>query len=320
MADAKLETEVEEDLHIVETDTLPAPGALAQPAAAEEKDDDDEEDEDDARLADSEDDADEEVESGARKKRLKRRAAQKQAKERTIRENEELRRHTAQLEARLAAVEKNALGHNETLLDQRLSEAQREIRQADAVIAKAIEAGNGEDVTQALAFRDRAKEEAARLEAAKTRLSEVRTAPPPSNGIDPRAAALGKQWMEANPWFDPQEGDDDSAVAAAIDRRLVREGYRPDTMDYWEELTSRVKKRLGGATSQREGDDPPAKRKTPPPMGGGQREHVPPSTRREVHVTPERRKAMEDNGSWDDPVKRQKILKAYAEYDRNRPT
>ena len=45
---------------------------------------------------------------------------------------------------------------------------------------------------------------------------------------------------------------------------------------------------------------------------------MPASTRKGVYVTPERRQAMEDAGVWDDPVARNKYLKAYAEYDRNR--
>jgi hypothetical protein len=50
---------------------------------------------------------------------------------------------------------------------------------------------------------------------------------------------------------------------------------------------------------------------------GNTREHVPQSTKKEVYVTPDRKQAMIEAGYWDDPVKRNQMLKAYQAHDRN---
>ena len=57
------------------------------------------------------------------------------------------------------------------------------------------------------------------------------------------------------------------------------------------------------------------RRKAPPT--GQTREHAPQSTKREIYVTPERKQAMIEAGIWDDPVRRNQMLKAYQAYDKS---
>jgi hypothetical protein len=45
----------------------------------------------------------------------------------------------------------------------------------------------------------------------------------------------------------------------------------------------------------------------------------PPSTRKEVYVSPERVQAMKDAGVWDDSALRNRYLKAYQDYDNPKP-
>lgn len=315
-------TTEDDDIEIIEVDTLPAPGAAPPAKAAEdddkdddkgdEPDDDDDEPEEDERLADK----DEETPDPKRQKRIKRREVQKRAKEAAQAELRMLREQNAEFQRRLSAVETNSLQHNETLIDARLSEAKQRIRDAESIHARAIEAGNGDDAVAALRLRDAAAQEAQDLERAKKGVETARTAPPPA---DSRVQSLGKQWMDANPWYDPKGSNEDSAITNAIDATLVREGFNPASTDYWQELTRRVSARLNPAQPRAREDrvtDPGKKRA--PPIGASQ-EHVPTSTRREVYVTPERKQAMMDAGYWDDPVKRKQMLKTYAEYDRNGP-
>ena len=61
----------------------------------------------------------------------------------------------------------------------------------------------------------------------------------------------------------------------------------------------------------------PAPKRKGPPVAGSGRENAPVSTRREIYITPERKQAMEDAGYWEDPEKRKRMLKRYAEQDRN---
>jgi hypothetical protein len=126
--------------------------------------------------------------------------------------------------------------------------------------------------------------------------------------VDPNVVNYAKQWMEANPWYDPSGRDRDSALTKAIDTELAGEGYDPASRDYWEELTARVADAFG------EGGKKP-KRRAPPT--GRTREHAPTSTKKEIYVTPERKAAMVEAGVWDDVEKRNRILKAYQAQDRS---
>jgi len=298
--------EEDDDEELIPVDTPPEENP--EPEVAE--DDDDSEDE---RLADdAEDDPDGDTAVNTnRNKRLKRRQVQKLAKENAQRELRMLREQNDMLARRLSAVEGNALNNNEAILDQRLNEAQNEIRQTELILARAIEAGNGDDAARALQLRDDARDRASQLEKAKTQVTEAKQSPT----VDPVAQRFARDWIAANPWYDPRGSDEASAITKNIDQRLMAEGFDPKSIDYWNELTSRVSTRFKGNDT-----DTVAPEKTPrkkaPPMGNT-REHAPQSTKREVYVTPDRKQAMIEAGYWDDPVKRTQMLKAYQAHDRN---
>jgi hypothetical protein len=281
-----------------------------QPQDAEiDEDDGDEEDE---RLAQSEDDSDEDITSSSsnRERRRKRREIQKRAKEAAQAELAMLRRTVAELSQRVAATENHAASSNAQSLEQRLAQAQAEVQQAERIIAAATEAGNGNDVVAAMRIRDDAIEQARQLAAAKHQYEQARQqAGVPQ--VNPLVVNYAKQWMEANPWYDPQGRDRDSALTKAIDNELAREGYDPSSREYWEELTARV----ADAISDEAPSAAPSKPRRKAPPTGNTREHAPVSTKREIYVTPERKAAMIEAGVWDDPVQRQRYLKAYQAYD-----
>jgi hypothetical protein len=119
--------------------------------------------------------------------------------------------------------------------------------------------------------------------------------------------------MDANPWYDPNGRDEDSAITKVIDNQLASEGYSPKDADYWHELTRRVASRIGD--DEAETRQSPSKRRAPPT--GTTREYAPVSTKREIYVTPERKQAMIDAGIWDDVPRRNQMLKAYQAYDKS---
>lgn len=280
-------------------------------ADAEADDADEDDAEDDERLAQSEDDSDEEI-SANRKKRHKRREIQKRAKEATKQELEFFRQRTAQLEQRLAAVESHAVGTNVQGLEARLQKARADADMAKQIIAAAVEAGNGQDVTAAMEIRDAALREAQQLEASWHQMQDVqKQAAQPR--VDPAVTGYAQQWLAANPWYDPQGRDRDSALTKAIDNELAAEGFNPGTRAYWEELTDRVADALNSNETPARQQSGSPRRKAPPQ--GGTREHAPTSTRKEIYVTPERKQAMVEAGVWDDPTLRQRYLKAYQTYD-----
>jgi len=305
MSDQNQMTEDDDDLIPVETP--PEEETKAEEPEVEEDEDDDDDDEEDARLAESDDDHDEEV-SKNQKRRQKRREVQKRAKEAAQRELETLRQLNADLIRRVSAIETHTANSNAQTLEQKLAQAVAEVQQAEHVIAKATEQGNGDDVVAAMRIRDQAIYEAQRLNAAKQEFEQTRqqAAQPQAN---PAVVSYAKQWMDANPWYDPQGGDRDSALTKGIDNELAREGYNPASREYWEELTARVAEAIGG------NDEPKAKPRRKAPPTGGTREHAPVSTKKEIYVTPDRKQAMIEAGVWDDPVLRQRYLKAYQAYD-----
>lgn len=302
--------DTEDEFEIIEgTPPADPPADAADDADADEDDSDGEDD----RLAASQDDGDDEVESQSRKRRVKRREIQKRAKENAQRELEMLRHQNGELARRVAAIEGNTLASNVSAIDQRFNQVQQEVRQAESIIARAVEAGNGDDVATAMRLRDEAQREAAALWQQKQQYEQARQQHA-NPGPDPRTVNYAKEWLSANPWYDPSGRDEDSAVTKAIDNSLVAAGYDPTSRTYWEELTRRVAARVGGSA-----DDAPStgapRRKAPPQ--GQTREYAPTSTRKEIYVTPERKQAMIEAGIWDDVPRRNQLLKAYQAYDKN---
>ena len=298
-------TPVEEEL--IPVDTPP------EDNDADEADDGDEDDGEDERLATSEDDSDEDIASNTkhnRERRKKRREVLRRAKEADKRQIEMLRRQNMEMMQRLAAIEGHATQTTVQNLEQRIAQVRAEIAQAEHVIAKATEAGNGDDVVVAMRMRDQAMAQAQQLEAVRQQAAR-----PAAPQVNPNVVNYAKQWMEANPWYDPQGRDRDSALTKAIDSELASEGFDPASREYWEELTARVADAVNGDDDGGRKASERPRRKAPPT--GTTREHAPASTKKEIYVTPERKQAMIDAGIWDDPVARTRMLKAYQAYDKN---
>ena len=106
-----------------------------------------------------------------------------------------------------------------------------------------------------------------------------------------------------------------SLVAKAIDGGLIAEGFDPSSKKYWKELDRRLAERLPHRFDNEDDEDynqPKSGRRGPPV--GGSRDITP--GKRQVYVSPERVQALKDAGYWDDPQARERMLKAYSNYDR----
>jgi hypothetical protein len=191
------------------------------------------------------------------------------------------------------------------------------------VYAKAITAGEGDDAAEAQRIRDGLKEQRDGLKAYK----EQGAVQPVEEGPDPELVENVRIWHERNKYFDFGRRDEDSAIVGAIDDMMVRDGWDPRTPEYYDELDNRVARRLphlkqkarGGNGADDDdlddGDQRGGQRKPGGPkfrVGGRER----PLKSNEVHISRERREAMEEAGVWEDPVLRKNYLKRYAEWDR----
>lgn len=308
MADETLK-EDDENLEIVEVETLPTAEELAAAGDDKKLEDEDDDQSGDQRLAEGHDDEGDDKSPGAEKRR-KRRQLQKEARDRTLRDLDSMRRENAALNERLTALEGTSHAARTQNIDDRIAAAKTQLAEAELIFARAIEAGNGDDAAAATRMRDEARDAERALVYEKTRI-----AAPAQPQVDPRVAPYITAWRAANPWYDGQS--EDSLIVNAIETRVKSEGFDPSSRAYWEELTRRVERRLGAPEPETRVDtSKPDGRRKGPPMGSS-REHAPDSTRREVYVTPERKQAMIEAGAWDDPVKRNRLLKAYADHDRN---
>jgi hypothetical protein len=306
----------DDDIVILEED----PAAKQQNAEPEDNDEE-EHDEDDERVqASNEDDENDKEREAIRERRRLEKQERKVRREEAIKrdklELDFLRKRNDDLERRLTAQEQRAHQADLKGFDVEIARAQQEAEMAEQVIAKAVAAGNGEDVAQALKYRDAAVQRAQQLAWQKQQASQQPVVQ--QQQLDDVTMSYAKQFLNENKWYDPQGRDEDSAIVLAIDTALGRDGYNPQTPDYWDELRRRAARRLPDRFASK--DDKPQRREERTPRGGpavgSGKEHAPTSTRKEIYVSPERKQALIEAGVWDDPILRAKYVKRYAEYDR----
>lgn len=291
-----------------------------------EDDREDDDDHEDARLSEDNEDR-EELRRKRREEKAERAARRKQAIERDKTELNFLRQRNEALEKRMFSLEKTTVANTIQSIDARIQDTVAEVKAAERIMAKAIEAGNGEDAAKAMRIRDAAMQKVQQLQAHKhqhaqaaqnlhQQAQQVESQPA---GPDPEVANFAQRWVSKNSWYNPNGNDEASKIVLAIDQSLVEAGYNPKTEEYWQELDKRVARRLpelkgGGNYDDSQEDDRRGQRKGPPI--GSSRDNAPSSSRREVYISPERKQAMIDAGVWEDPVLRQRYLKQYAKWDR----
>jgi hypothetical protein len=220
-----------------------------------------------------------------------------------------LRKRNDELERRMSAQEQRAHQSDLGNLAQQATHAKQQAEMAERVIAKAVEAGNGEDVAKAMRYRDEAIQKFNQLSYAQqqVQLRPAVQAPAP----DDRMMSKAREFLKENTWYDPQGRTEESAIVLAIDQALVKDGFDPTSDEYWDELKTRAARRL----PERFSKNAPRESRGGPALGSG-KEHAPVSTRKEVYISPARKQALVDAGVWDDPILRMKYVKRYAEYDR----
>lgn len=308
MSDTLKEDDEKDDIVIVED-----PAHLSQ-------------DDDDEPIARSGDEGGSEEERDAiRERRRQEKQDRKQRRDEAIKrdkiELDFLRKRNDDLERRVTVQEQRTHSLDLSAFDGAIAKAAQEAEMADRVIAKAVAAGNGEDVTQAMRYRDQAIAKIQQLNFQKQQVAQQKPQP---QQIDDLTLRYAQDFIKENPWYDAQGRDEDSAIVIAIDQALAKDGFNPQTEEYWDELRKRAARRLPerfeADSPRRGGNEKSEPREARQPRGGpavgSGREHAPTSTRKEVYISPERKQALVEAGVWDDPVLRSKYVKRYAEYDR----
>ena len=290
---------------------------------ADEKDTDDTEDDHsddgDSDNGDTEsdgDDGDDERERIREARREERKLKKELAKQRETSARNKisaLERRNEELARRLAAVESTASSYQFAQIDKAIEDEATRVEYAKMKMMQAAQNGDAagqveylEQLTEAKQRLNQAQHyRQQQLEATKAPKQNVPT--PVSNDVQ----KLATGWLKKNSWYDPQARDTDSRIAKVVDQELVADGWDPSDPEYWEELDSRLSSRLPHRYTSQGG----AKKRANPTAGS----RTVASTQKAGTITlsRERVQAIKDAGAWDDVSRRNKMIRAYAEYDRS---
>jgi len=255
-------------------------------------------------------DDDEEVRAA---KRARRRAKKDYAKERIKAERAELdylKKVNHELMERVSAMERKSFNTDLARLDNLIQEESSRLQYAQALMREATENSDGNAMIKAqeayIVARDRLRE-----------MQEYRKSaqmPEPQPTVDPRMVNMAKDWMNRNSWYDPSGKDEDSQIAKLIDERMVGEGWDPTSEEYWEEFDNRLQRRLPHRYTESQNERP---RRPKSFVTGSVRES---SSSRDSGgsyvLSPERVRAIKEAGMWDDPQKRQRMIRQFIQYDK----
>jgi len=253
-----------------------------------------------------------------RARREKRRAKRDLAKKTGVEKDmklQHLERKNQELMERLSVVERKTHSADLARIDKAIEDQELRLQYAKMKIAEAASAADGNAMTDAQEMMYEARRQIEALASFKKSAVEPRQTQ--GNVPDPRLQRLAANWMEKNDWYDPSGRDTDSKIAKQIDETLVAEGWNPTSQDYWEELDNRLHKYLPHKYNDSTDVRSSTKRPRSVVTSSG-RESVNGSTNRNTFVLkPEQVRAMKDAGFWDDPDKRSKMIKRYAQEARN---
>jgi hypothetical protein len=232
--------------------------------------------------------------------RGRRRQIQKAAKERTIQENDRLRRELVGVRGELAAV-KTQLGAFEPRLAQigdvqrsaQLTNLTNEIERVNQTLAgaenkmlEAMTAGDNPAFIKALHDRDELRIQKFRLDATKDQLiaaakvaqrqqptmvapadGGATAQPQPQRTLAPAAQAYVDDFQDRYAdWFDPTGKDRDSRMVYLLDKEVADAGFDPSTPAYWDEMDTLMRQYLPHRFQEANAATP---RPTPAPRQNG---------------------------------------------------
>jgi hypothetical protein len=228
------------------------------------------------------------------------------------RENEEFKR-------RLAQLERNTKAEQITRIDKNIEDAQVRLEYAKMKLSEATSNNDGQAMVEAQTLWQNAQEEVRNLSSMRQRADAELRKPQQQNTPDPQVQKLASQWIRKNSWYNPEASDPDSRVAKKIDELMSAQGWNPADPDYWDELTSRLQKELPHRYNDSNDDEIREVRRPRNVVGSSGREASAAYggvNRSQFTLSPERVKAMKEAGAWDNPERKQKMIRQFIAYDR----
>jgi len=227
-----------------------------------------------------------------------------------------LERRNAELAERLAKVENTAVSYQFAQIDKALEDEATRVEYAKMKLLQAAQENNAAAQVEYLEELTEAKQRLQQIQHYKKQQVEEAKAPKQNvpNLVTKEVQELATKWLKKNTWFDPQARDTDSRIAKVIDQELAADGWDPRDSEYWEELDNRLQSRLPhryASKGSREG------KRSPGPTASSRVANANAQKPGTITLSRERVQAIKDAGAWDDVEKRNKMIRAYAQYDRN---
>lgn len=221
-----------------------------------------------------------------------------------------------ELNQRLNSVEHRGTEAELTRVDAGINQAAQNYNYYKSELARATSESDGEAAAEATEKMLQARVRHAELTNLRKQMGSARqSASPP---LDPRMVNSAREWMAKNSWYDPKGQDQDSQVVLAIDRQLASENFNPNSQSYWDELTLRVEKYLPHRVKRGKIEIVGGGNQNPnPPPSRGASSGAPQGKKRDSFtLSKDRVQAMKEAGVWEDPKKRNDMIRRYQEMDR----
>ena len=279
----------------------------------EEREEDADEDADEAD--DVSDDEREAIREARREERRLKKELKKQRDFSAQNKIKMLERHNADLAERLAKVESTASSYQFAQLDKAIEDEATRVEYAKMKMLQAAQSNDAAAQVEYLEQLTDAKQRLNQAQYYKKQQIEQSKAPrqnvpnPVSNEVQENAT----RWLKKNAWYDPQARDTDSRIAKVIDQELAADGWDPSDSEYWEELDNRLSARLPHRYTAKGGST----RRSAGPTASSRVANTTSAKPGTITLSRERVDAIKDAGAWDDVEKRNKMIRAYAQYDRD---
>jgi len=224
-----------------------------------------------------------------------------------------LERRNAELAERLAKVENTASSYQFAQLDKSIEDEATRVEYAKMKMLQAAQANDAAAQVEYLEQLTDAKQRLNQAQHYKKQQLEQAKAPRQNvpNPVNTEVQENATRWLKKNSWYDPQARDTDSRIAKVIDQELSQDGWDPSDPEYWEELDSRLSSRLPHRYVSKGGSNKRAN-----PTASSRVANTTSQKAGTITLSRDRVQAIKDAGAWDDVEKRNKMIRAYASYDR----
>jgi len=266
-----------------------------------------------ADSAESDDDHPDDTEALRAAKRERRRAKKQLVRQTNAEKDlrlQMLQKQNEELMQRLSVVERKTHSADLARIDKAIEDSELRINYAKMKLSEAAQSQDGNAMAKAQEMWLEARQQAEALKNLKKQAAQPRQE---SNIPDPRLQRMAADWMERNPWYKPDGKDLDSKIAKQVDESLTAEGWDPTSQEYWEELDNRLQRYVPHRYN--ESTDESLNRRSKPRgivTGSGRESAARAGAKNTFTLSPEQVRAMKDAGFWDDPEKRNKMIKRYA--------